>query len=174
MDPVAIVESLMFRFQGQGVAIERQETLSLSDCFQQFADKARTQPLESTALIRPVGGILHFQHVPLLFLHCLRPKTAEESLDAAECAVFLRITEMFFSGQDLYPVLFVVEGGSPEFWMYIRIFQMGCEGNRNPYKIAGHSVPIVIPYTTLRDAVDIGEAIMLDALNAAAVPAAER
>ena len=174
MDPAAIVDSLMYRFHCKGIDLEIQNTLSLTDCEEQFAEiTGKTVSHQNECQIRPVGGILHFQHVPLLFLHCLKP-TEDECIDATECAMFLRVTEMFFASQPVYPVVFVVEGGSPEFWMYMRIFQMGCENNRNPYKVAGHSVPIVIPYTTLCDVVDIAVDVVKNALEAAAVPDAER
>jgi hypothetical protein len=174
MDPAAIVESLVYRFQRNGIDMEVQNTLSLADCEAQYAEATGKVPANTYngQVLRPSGGILHYQHVPLLFLHCLRP-AEDECIDAAECAMFLRATEMFFAAQPVYPVVFVVEGGSPEFWIYMRIFQMGAEKNRNPYKVAGHSVPIVIQYTTLGD-VDVAAEVVRDALEAAAVPDAER
>ncbi len=179
MDPAAIVESLMYRFQRSNIGLEHQTILSLADCEAQYAEATNKTPTHALNghFLQPDGGILHYQHVPLLFLHCVRPnqnQNQNEAMDAAECAMFLRATEMFFAAQPVYPVVFVVEGGTPEFWTFMRVFQMGQEGNLNPYKVAGHSVPIVIPYTTLSDVVNLVTEVVKDALEAAAIPDAER
>jgi hypothetical protein len=87
--------------------------------------------------------------------------------------MFQRATEMFFAGQMTYPVIFLVEGGTPDFWMYLDIYQLGRQ-SQCIYKVGGHSVPLILPYTTHAAAIQAVEEVVLNSLAALVVPPAER
>ncbi len=178
MDPVAVVTAILDRPAFRGIGMECMDELLMESCtYAMWEATGGPEPPHNSLELRPLGGIFHLQHTPFAFLHCVAVRdSAEEAGHLAECALFQRATEMFFAGQPTYPVVFLVEGGTPDFWKYLDVYQLGRGvGRQGIYKVAGkYSVPLIIPYTSLRDAVAIMEEVVLDSLAALVVPPAER
>jgi hypothetical protein len=161
--------------------------LSLGDCYTSFRDAVgKYWPhKESTQIIQPAGGVFYYQHAPVFFLHVVDLTDVsdgeeevvaahEEASYFAECAMLCRAAEMYFAGQDIYPVLLAVQGGSATFWKYMEILQFGQTTRRNIAKIYGHCIPIVISYTCADDIIVVAKTMVEDAKRSLIVPAAER
>lgn len=178
MDPTALVTAILDRPAFRDIGLECINELPVESCaYAMWEATGGPDPQHNSLELRPLGGIFHIQHAPIAFLHCVAVRDSEEEAGhLAECAMFQRATEMFFAGHEIYPVVFLVEGGSPDFWRYLDLYQLGRHvGRQGIYKVAGkYSVPVIVPYTEFADAVLAVEEVVLDSLAALVVPPAER
>jgi hypothetical protein len=175
MEAAELVQQILASPEFRDISMECRDSITVGDCTQSLWEAVGgLLPANDPTVLKPTGGIFHIQQVPVLFLHCAKiANELEEPPHLAECAMFLFATEMFFAAQDIYPVVFLVEGGSPTFWKYMDIYQRRV-GNLNIYKVRGHSLPVIVPYTSHADALDLVRGLLIDSLDALAVPPAER